>query len=157
MEDQEEEQEEKKDRRWFVLAVILLVLLLFSLGAGVYLVSQRTTFFGRAFGPSGEPVSGGIVEVKNSYLFASPLEAKADGQEKIRATVFILDDQGLGVAGKPVFLGEDERLEVLAIQAVTDDLGRAIFDISASQPSEYLIEARVENKTLPQRVKLSFR
>ncbi|MGB9706987.1 MAG: Ig-like domain-containing protein [Microgenomates group bacterium] len=139
-------------RRTILLLVALLILLL-SLGGLVFFISQRTTFFGRAYTPR---TGSSLVSVENSYLFASPLAARADGQEKIRLTVFLLDSSGRGVAGEAVFLGQDERLNIYPTQPLTDDLGRAFFDISATTPGEYLMEARVGNKVLPQRVKISF-
>ncbi len=140
--------------RKIVLAIFILLILLFSLGATIILVRQRTTFFGRAFTPS---TGSGEVVLENSYLFASPLQAQANGKEKIRVTIFLLDSQGKGVYSQPVFLGQDERLEITPVQAVTDELGRAIFDVAAKVPAEYLIEARVNNQVLPQRGKVSFR
>lgn len=98
-----------------------------------------------------------LVEINNSYLFASPLQAKVAVKEKIRVTVFILDEQGRGVSDEPVFLGQDDRLEISSVQSVTDDFGRAIFDVSSSVVGDFLIEARVGNRTLPQRVRISFR
>ena len=146
--------ENKSSKRGIVLAIIIFLILLFSLGATITFVEQRTSFFGRAFTPGGNV---GEVVLENSYLFASPLQAQVDIKEKIRVTIFILDSQGKGVYGQPVFLGQDERLEITPIQAVTDELGRAIFDVAAKVPAEYLIEARVNNQILPQRVKVSFR
>lgn len=140
-------------KRTILLLVALLILLL-SLGGLVFFISQRTTFFGRAFSPA--PSGTGAVAIENSYLFASPLQAKADGQEKIRLTVFLLDSQGRGVAQEAVFLGQDERLTITSVQPVTDELGRAIFDISATRAGEYLMEARVSNQVLPQRVRIKF-
>jgi hypothetical protein len=134
------------------IAVLIICLLLLGLGGLLFVFSQRTTFFGRAYTPGGET----NFSPKNSYLFASPLRASADGQEKIRLTVFLLDSSGRGVAGQTVFLGQNENLTVSAVQPTTDELGRAIFDISAQTAGEYLIEARVGNEILPQRVKISF-
>lgn len=139
-------------KRTILLLVALLILLL-SLGGLIFFISQRTSLFGRAY----TPASGGAVSVENSYLFASPLSARADGQEKIRLTVFLLDSQGRGVAGEAVFLGQDERLSIYPTQPLTDELGRAFFDISATAAGEYLMEARVGSKVLPQKVKLTFR
>lgn len=132
------------------LAVAFLLFLLFGLIVGSILVQRRALFLPRA-------VEVGKISPENSYVFASPLTAKADGKEKIRVTVFVLDTEGRGVEGKPVFLGQDERLEITSVQAVTDSLGRAIFDVSTTTAAEYFIEARVENRALPQRVKISFR
>jgi len=146
--------ETKNSRKGIFLAIIVFLILLFSLGATVIFIRQRTTFFGRAFNPS---TSSGEVALENSYLFASPLQAQANGKEKIRITIFILDSQGRGIYGQPVFLGQNESLEINPIQAVTDELGRAIFDVSAKNPAEYLIEARVGSEVLPQRVRVNFR
>lgn len=149
------EKEEKKKSKWgIIFLVLLLLLLLFSLFWGVSFIGRRTAFWGRAFSPG---LGVGEIALGNSYLFASPLSAQADGQEKIRVTVFLLDSQGKGVSGKAVFLGQNEKLQIKSIQAVTDNLGRALFDISAFTSADYLIEAKVDNQVLPQRVKLNFR
>ena len=134
------------------LILLAVFFLLFSLGGLVIFVSQRTTFFGRAYTPR----LGTNFSSQNSYLFASPLRAAADGQEKIRITVFLLDSSGRGVAGQTVLLGQNERLTISPVQPTTDELGRAIFDISSQAAGEYLIEARVGNEILPQRIKISF-
>jgi len=134
------------------LILLVTFFFLFSLAGLVFFISQRTTFFGRAY----TPATGTTFSSQNSYLFASPLRAAADGQEKIRITVFLLDSSGRGVVGQTVFLGQNERLTISAVQSTTDELGRAIFDISSSFAGEYLIEARVGSEVLPQRVKISF-
>ena len=144
---------DKSDRKWPVLLLIVL-LLLFSLGALVVSVQERTSYFGRAAGPSS---STGEAVLENSYLFASPLTAMANGKERIRVTIFILDSQGRGVGGKTVYLGQNEKLVTSSIQAVTDNLGRSIFDITSSTSGEYYLEAGVDNQVLPNRVKVSFR
>lgn len=144
-------QEQPLKQRW--LLVLLILFFLFLLGLTVVFIRQRTTLFGRK--PAQPVISE--VSIENSYLFASPLSAKADGKQKIRATIYVLDSQGLGVLGQPVFLGQDERLEIIPVQALTDNFGRAIFDIASTSPSEYHLEAKVGNQVLPQRVKVSFR
>lgn len=147
-------EEKKSSKRGWIAAFLILLFLLFSLGAMVVFIRERTTFFGRALGP---PTGTGEVALENSYLFASPLSARADGKEKIRVTIFILDTEGMGVFGQPVFLGRDERLEITQIRGVTDNLGRAIFDIASTTANEYFLEAKVNNQLLPQRVKINFR
>jgi len=151
---QSPKKENKSSKKGIILAIIIFLILLFSLGAAITFVKQRTSFFGRAFTPGG---SVGEIALENSYLFASPLQAQVGIKEKIRVTIFILDSQGKGVYGQPVFLGQDGRLEITPVQAVTDELGRAIFDVGAKVPAEYLIEAKVNNQILPQRVKVNFR
>jgi len=151
---EKEVREIKRSKMSLFLLLLLLLLLLLSLFFGVFFIRQRTTFFGRAFNPAGQ---SGEVVLENSYLFASPLSAQAGGQEKIRVTVFLLDSQGKGVSGRAVFLGQDQRIQTTVVQGITDSLGRALFDVAALSPADYLIEAKVDNQILPQRVKLNFR
>ena len=141
--------------KWTLLLILLLIiLLLISLVITVFAIRQRTTFFGRAF--SSLEASGEVV-LENSYLFVSPLSAQAGGKEKIRLTAFLLDNQGRGVPNQAVFLGQNEKLGITIVQGVTDNLGRAYFDIAAYTPGDYYLEARANNQIIPQRVKLSFK
>lgn len=134
-------------RTLFFLLLVLLVLVLFSSFFWLY---EARFFVGRA------AVSSTSFSVENSYLFVTPLRAKANGQEKIRVTVFVLNNQGLGVAGKKVFLGRDANLTIEEIQALTDDYGKAVFDVAAAAPGEYYLEVKIEDKVLPQKAHLSF-
>ena len=113
-----------------ILGVIFLLILLLSIVIGLFLLQRRVLFLPKA-------AEIGEISYENSYVFASPLTARANGKEKIRVTIFILDTEGRGVEGKPVFLGQDERLEIKPIQPVSDSLGRAIFDVTATAPADY--------------------
>lgn len=94
--------------------------------------------------------------IDNSYVFISPLRARANSQEKIRVTVFVLNNQGLGVAGKKVFLGMNSNLSVDTIQGLTDTYGKAYFDVSSSKQSEYFLAVSVDDTLLTQKAHLSF-
>lgn len=135
-----------------ILAMIIIIILLLGIFTTLYLSRRETSLVGKATGPVIEQK----IEISNSYLFASPLKAKAGSGEKIRVTVFILDGQGRGVYGKKVKLGIDERIYIEEVQAITDDLGKTVFDISSYVPGLYFIEATVEEKLIPQRVNVSF-
>jgi hypothetical protein len=130
-----------------ILFIILLILLIFLL---VYFINQKLTITGRASAP-GNP------SLENSYLFASPLIAEANGMEKIRVTVFVLDNQGLGVPGKTVALGQSLDLNVDAIQSLTDTLGKAVFDLSSNKSLVYELEVQVDGQLLPQKLRLTYR
>jgi len=130
-----------------LLIIFLLILSFFSI---YFLLYQAKFFIGRA------SVSSASFSVDNSYLFLTPLRAKANGQERIRVTVFVLNNQGLGVMGKRVILGQDANLSIEAVQSLTDNLGKGIYDISSIKPGEYYLEVKVDDKTLPQKVQLSF-
>lgn len=128
----------------------LILLLVFLLSFSFFWIYEAKIFVGRA------SVSQSLFSVDNSYVFVTPLRARANGQEKIRVTVFVLNNQGLGVMGKNVFLNQTEGLNIEAIQSLTDQLGKAVFDITSNKAGEYYLEVKVENILLPQKVRLSF-
>ena len=129
------------------LSILFTVLILFSILFWFYEVKN---FTGRA------SVSDQSFSQENSYVFVSPLKAKANNQEKIRTTVFLLNNQGLGVANTAVLFTENSKLNVLAEQGTTDSFGKAVFDISSSTPGEFYLEFMVNNKPLIQKAHLSF-
>lgn len=128
----------------------LIILLVFLLSVSFFWIYEAKIFVGRA------SVSQTTFSVDNSYVFATPLRAKANGQEKIRVTVFMLNNQGLGVMGKQVVIGQNENLDIETIQGLTDQLGKAVFDISSDRAGEYYLEVKVEEAVLPQKIRLSF-
>ncbi len=132
---------------YIMLGSLLLLLLLLSLATNF-----RFIFFGRAS-------SGGdsnLFSIENSYLFISPLEAKADKTERIRVTVFLLNSEGLGVANQRVSLRTPNELIIEDIQPQTDNYGRAIFDLLSQTPGEYFVEALVNNLSVGEGVKVKF-
>ena len=107
-------------RLYPALAVLLVMLLLMSVFANVRLIiSSRAT-------------GSGDYSAENSYLFASPIVARANSSDKIRITVFVLNSQGLGVANQPVMLNKSPDLIIQQHNSLTDSYGRAIFDLSTT-------------------------
>jgi len=135
----------QKNRNLFII-----IFLLVSLIGSLFLVFRTTIFLGRASG------SASPLVLDNSYLFASPLQAKADGLQKIRLTVFLLDNRGLGIPNLTVTLNHPQSLSSESIQNITDDTGKAVFDITSLSPGSFDISASVGNLFLPQKVKLAF-
>jgi len=131
----------------FFLILGLVILVLFSFYFWFY---QARYFIGRA------SVSQSSFSVENSYLFVTPLRANANGQEKIRATVFILNNQGLGVSNKKVILTDNVDLKLDIIQGLTDNYGKAIFDISTNKAGEYYLDVQVDGRSLPQKIHITF-
>ncbi len=131
----------------FFLLLGLVILILFS---GYFWFYQMRYFIGRA------SVSQASFSVENSYLFVTPLSAKANDLEKIRATVFILNNQGLGVSNKRVSLSSSSNLNVSVIQGITDGYGKAIFDISTLKSGEYFLDVTVDSQALPQKAHITF-
>lgn len=132
------------------LVILLLIILLLGLIASVYLVGRRVFF-----SSSASELGYGTPDSGNSYIFASPLKAGAGG-EKIRVTVFVLDGSGKGVLGKTVQLSENAPLTVSQVQPVTDQTGKAVFDISSKSTGLFFVEASFDGEIIPQRVQLRF-
>ena len=132
-------------------SLFLLLFLILVLIASLSLVFRTTIFKGRA---ATIPSSSTVLE--NSYLFASPIQAKADGEQLIRVTVFLLDSQGLGVSNQKVSLTYPTNLTLKNTQDITDDYGKTIFDLSSSTPGKHTISAQTNGQTLPQTVTLVF-
>ena len=117
-----------------------------------FLASRRLSFFSSARTPS----SQGMVSGENSYIFVSPISAFADGISIIRVTVFMLNNQGLGVAKQTVKLNTSGPLTVKSVEPITDDYGRAIFDVISSTPGNYTLSAGIAGLTLSHTVSISF-
>lgn len=131
--------------------IFFIILLLVIVGfVGVFGLYEVKFFTGRA------DVSRASFSIDNSYIFSTPSQARANGQEKIRLTVFVLNNQGLGVLGKKIFIGTDSALNIETIQGLTDSYGKAYFDISASKPGEYFLEIKADDTALSQKAHLVF-
>ncbi len=133
----------------FLLFIILFLLL--ALTASLYLVLKNTSLFTRASTTSNQDIA-----LQNSYLFASPIQAKAGGEEKVRVTVFILDTQGLGISSKTVALEASGGVTITPLSPVTDDTGKATFDLSSIAPGRARLSATVDGAKVPQTVSVIF-
>jgi hypothetical protein len=131
--------------------LLIIGFLSLALIASLFLVVRTTTIYNRAATSSANPI---ILE--NSYLFASPLQAKADGQEQIRLTVFLLDGRGLGVANQTVSLNLPSTITITNQQNISDESGKTTFDIVSSTPQTISVTATTNKLQLPQKVKLIF-
>jgi hypothetical protein len=131
----------------FPIIIFFVILIFFS---GFFWLYEAKYFVSKA------SLSQQSISVDNSYIFLTPLRAKANNGEKIRMTVFVLNSQGLGVMGKRVLPSRSDNLILEAVQPVTDSLGKAIFDISAAKVGEYYLEVKIEDVVLPQKAHLSF-
>lgn len=132
--------------------IVILVIFLLTLGVLVYYIRYRTAITPRASG--GTSVS--TVSTANSYIFSSPIRAKSGG-DFIRVTIFLLDETGKGMYDQKVVLkANNNNLEVKEIQNLTDETGRAIFDVGTTYSGVYILEAMTSNVSLPQKIKVIF-
>lgn len=125
--------------------------MLLSLIASLFLVLRTTVFVNKA--ATGNTSS---VALENSYLFASPLQAKADGKEQVRITVYLLDGRGLGIPNLEVKLDTPKTVSVNKIQSLSDDSGKTVFDLSSVVANNFFVTATIGNRELPQKVKVVF-
>jgi len=132
-----------------LLSAILFFLVLITFA--LFFFFYETRYFG-----SRASMTVVDISAENSYVFMDPWKAQADGKDKIRVTVFVLNGQGLGVPNKKVIIGSDPRLTVSNVQDVTDTTGKAIFEFSSATAGEYYLEVKIDEITLPQKAKLSF-
>jgi len=135
-----------KSARYLIIIAFLSVALIVAL----FLVVRTTTTYQRAASTSS------TVTLENSYLFASPIQAKADGKEMIRLTVFLLDGRGLGVANQTVDLDLPATVTIQNQQEISDQNGKAIFDISSNIAQSVNVAAKVGSSKLPQKIKITF-
>lgn len=142
--------EEKRPN--YLILVIILIVFLITLVILVYYIRFQTSISPKA---SSVNISKQI-SVSNSYIFASPVRAKAGG-DLIRVTVFVLNDEGEGLFDKLVKLQPDtSNIVVKDIQSLSDDTGKAIFDLSSNTVGDYTIQFSVDNLILPQSLKVVF-
>jgi len=128
----------------------ILFFIILSFFAGLFFFYEARFFSGRA-----STVQGSF-SVENSYIFVTPLKGKANSNERVRITIFILDDKGLGVAGKTVTLAQDPGILVDSNQAITDSLGKVTFDVAGKSVGEYYLEVVVDEVKLTQKAHLSY-
>ncbi len=134
-----------------ILKIFLILFLLVSLGATTYYATRVVTYTSKASYTSRD------VSAENSYVFASPVTARADGVESIRVTIFILNQQGLGAPGLTVSLTSNKpNLKITPISPTTDETGKAYFEITSLDPVASIIVASLESQELNQKITLSF-
>lgn len=127
-----------------LVGLILFFVVLFFVGRQLIFTSRASTS------------NTSLPTRENSYIFASPIQAQGNGQEKIRINVFLLNSQGLGVSQKQVTLSSTPSLNIEAVQPQTDDFGKAIFNLSSSIPGKYQISASTSDFTLKQQLFVLF-
>ena len=142
--------EEQRKKRRSLMPVLIVAIVLLVVSGAVYLVRSQTVFQGAA--------SRALVySPANSYIFGSPLTAVANGQEKIKVSVFLLNDQGLGVESKTVDLTTDAGVNIERSQPQTDTTGQAIFYLTSSSVGRYQVKAQSDGQPLPQTITVNFK
>lgn len=130
-----------------ILIILLGFLIIFVSYFGLY---QANSFIGRA------SISLSSFSPQNSYVFSTPLQAKADQKEKIRVTLFLLNEEGIGVANRKLSIAPIKGLDLKVIQGITDQSGKAVFDIASSTTGEYYIPIRIDGLDIQKQAHVRF-
>lgn len=96
-----------------------------------------------------------IVSASGSYVIGSRILAKADGKDKCKVNVFLVDSTGKGVLGKAVELTGAEN--IVALGGQTDTNGMMGFEVTSAKEGQFELMATVGGVTLPRTVKVTFR
>ncbi len=146
----------KKKQRWWQTISIFFLGFLLVLAIANYAMPRFLLFLGHA-------AKRQHYSASNSYLFAAPIMARADGQQKIQVNVFLLDKSGYGVARKPVELkitpnsaGLAGLPQVKALRSLTDERGQAVFEVVSKFAGSFKISANVNGQLVGQPVLVNF-
>jgi hypothetical protein len=92
------------------------------------------------------------VSTKNSFLIGEKIMAEANGVEKCKVNVFVLDADSKGIQGRQVQLNG-----LGTLTAITNDLGKASFEMTSIVAKQYQLTASVNGVLLGKTVKVTFR
>lgn len=126
------------------LVILLLICLVFFFTYEAKFTANKTT------------IPQSTISIENSYYYINPLKASGNGTEKIRLTVMVLSDQGIGIEKSKIAITGDEKLAIESVSPLSDQYGQAIFDISTSTKGVYEVSIAADSQKLPQTAKLSF-
>ena len=96
-----------------------------------------------------------IIDIKQSHVIGGKVLAKADGKDECIINVFATDKNGMAVSGKKVQLSGMNG--IVAINDVTDNLGKASFKVASKAEGQYRIEAVIETTKLLEVLTITFR
>lgn len=108
--------------------IFVLVLFLFLLFVSVFMTYENVLYTLRS------RATFGAVSSSNSLAVSTPTCVLADGESRSRIYVYCNNARGFGephiqVSISP--LGDAHYMELIPIQGITDDIGKAIFDVTS--------------------------
>lgn len=147
---------EKKKRNPFVTISLLLVSIIVIFFVAQKLIPRVIVYLTQA-------AKSNRYSLSNSYVFGAPLSVPADGDTRIMVNAFVLNNEGRGVEDITVDLqvgpkeGTTGTPQVNQVQPVTDNFGKAVFEVSSTTAGQYVATAVVDGMEIPQTVTLTFR
>jgi hypothetical protein len=119
-------------------SLLTLFVLAFGLFIGLVVFNQPIKTFTRA---SEELVPSS----ESSLIFAWPLNAKANGTDKVQINVFVRNSKNLPLNNKRVAFETSLGL-INSISDLTDKSGKATFELTSNQPGIAEIKALIDNQ-----------
>ena len=98
---------------------------------------------------------GTRVSLADSYVIGERLLARADGEDKCRVNVFLMDEQGRSVPGKKVVL--TGMIGILEDEGISDKNGKVSYEMVSEKEGQFELRAVIEGVEIPQRVTVTFR
>lgn len=146
------ESEDEKRSKKIIIPIFVVSILIIILIVILVFINRKTSILPRAK----EVNTSSIVSISNSFVFTSPVRAKANG-DLIRVTVFVLDEKGRGVTDKKVSIrNSSDNLTVKDVQSLTDEVGKAIFDVGSVTTGVFYLEVEVGGIILSQKTKVVY-
>jgi len=94
------------------------------------------------------------VSLANSYLIGGKTLAKADGEDKCKVNVFVLDKSGKGISGVAVTLSGMEEGDIDVVSGVD---GLAAFGLTSLVEKQFTLSASIGGAPLDKTLKVTFR
>lgn len=95
------------------------------------------------------------VSFTQSKIIGGKILAAADGEDKCRVNVFVMDESGRAVVGKAVALSGMETIEPSS--GVSNASGLVSFEMTSKEAGQFELMATVEGLPLPKGVRVTFR
>ena len=132
--------------------VVGMTVAVFSL-AGVYYLAAKVV--PQALVTVTESAPGVTVSLADSHVIGEKILARADGEDKCVVNVFLMDARGRAVPNKTV--GLMGMSGIVAVSEVSDNAGKASFEMSSVEEGQYRVRAEVEGVELSGGVTVTFR
>jgi len=95
------------------------------------------------------------ISLGESLMLGEKILARADGTDKCKVNIYVLDGTGKGIVGKRVALEGAEGIDPKEV--VSNSEGKAAFSISSNIEKQYDLTAKIEGVELTKSIKVTFR
>lgn len=124
---------------------ILIIFLTLFLGYVLYEIN---------FTKTNTRANSSLVSSENSYVFTNPVCGSSKTQN-IRVTVFCIGN-GRGISNLPVQFESHPKLTISIVQGVTDETGKATFDVLSTEPIQTRLNVFCNSINLKSKASICF-